>query len=360
MAFRDLQMPEMNRSPSIIKLHEFKDELEKKLFPDPSVQDVSWKTLYHAVTDCKILASKTTIWNLFLDVRRKELTETDDGKAAALKFKRNHMTTERMQFLCNMKESRQVLETKLVPRWTGDIIKPIFTRKLGQVNGGNCMMSLIILILTILLMTAAVFPMGDGIFDTFELCKVVVSIYAIGFLWYSCSLFGESWYPKTWGGLAINVIFMVISLTFCVLFCYVVTPSYYETNGCFRCPACSETEDKLCFEYNKFSESISSHWARVNTCFCALDEEMRSNEPIIPYGKAERYCGEDGDDCSCDAILRESPENWDASGEPQEYFKCVYYSPVGAPLYFWFGYLIIFCTAIICFATLACFICCYY
>merc|ERR1712060_523276 len=100
-------------------------------------------------------------------------------------------------------------------------------------------MSLIILILTILLMTVAVFPMGDGIFDNFELCKVVVSIYTIGFLWYSCSLLGESWYPRTWGGLAINLIFMVISLTFCVIFCCVGTPSYYETQGCFRCPACS-------------------------------------------------------------------------------------------------------------------------
>jgi len=350
----DLNLPDMNRSPSIAKLNKFKVEFEEKLFGKEN-EDVSWKSLYHAVTDCKILASKTTIWNLFLDMNRKELTETDHGKSKALKFKRHHLTPERMQFLCNMKESRKTLDTKRVPRWTGDIIKPIITRKLARINGCNCIMSLIILLLTILLMFVSIFPMGDDIFDTFELCKVVVSIYTIGFFWYSWTLLGETWYPKTWGGLAINVTFMLISLIFCVLFCYAVTPSYYETNGCFRCPACSETEDKLCFEYNQFSESVSSHWARVNTCFCALDEASRSNEPIIPYGKAEKYCGEDGDDCSCDAILSASPENWEVGSE---YFKCVYYSPKGTPLFFGFGYLIIFGTALVCFASLLCFIFC--
>jgi len=234
---------------------------------------------------------------------------------------------------------------------------PMFTRKLAKINGCNCMMSLLILVITILLMTVSVFPMGEGIFDTFKFCQVVVAIYTISFFWYSVSLLGESWYPKTWGGLAINITFMVICLTFCVLFCYVVSPSYYETNGCFKCPACSETEDKLCFEHSRFTEGVGIA-SRVDTCFCALYEASRSNEPIIPYGEAETYCGEGGDDCSCDAILLESPEHWDISEEPQEYFKCVYYSPKGTMLFYGFGYLIAFGLAVVCCASLVCFIFC--
>jgi len=111
--------------------------------------------------------------------------------------------------------------------------------------------------MTILLVTVAVFPMGEGIFDTFLLCKVAMGIYGFGILWYFCSLLGENWYPYTYGGLIVNVMFMLFSASFCVLFAHALTPEYYDDHSCFKCPSCTETNDKLCFEHSKFTTVIN-------------------------------------------------------------------------------------------------------
>jgi len=336
----------MKRSKSETRFLKFKNMIEKKLFPDGNTMTIDWKTLYHKITGCGILASKTTIWNLFLDLDRKEKTEKQDKMCEVFKF--DDLTIERTEFLWNMHESYENWKKTRVPRWKFDLIRGMFTRKFRTLNGCNCVISLIILIFTILFMVVSVFPMGAGIIDSFELCKIVVSIYVCCFLWYFCSLLGEDWYPRTYGGLVINATFMIASGVFCVIFSHLLIPSYYEDKGCFECPACSETPDKLCFEYSKFHKGINNLYAEANTCFCALNVTLRSNEPIIPYGRAEDYCAEEGDDCSCDAILRESPENWDTAQEPQEYFKCVYYSPIGTPFFFGFGTAIILGTAMMC------------
>jgi len=338
------KVPPMQREKSHGRFAKFqRDLLEKKLFPGDT-KVIDWKDLYYKVTDCGILASKTMIWNLFLDENRKEAAQQNKTYD---KFEKEDFTTERVEFLWNMTESYTTWKTKRVSRWKFDLIRGMFTTKFRSLNWCNCMMSLIILILTILLMVSAFFPMGTGIYNIFELCALAVSVYACGFLWYFGSLLGEDWYPRTYGGLVMNVIFMAVSGILCVVFLHMLLPTYYEGRGCFKCPSCSETPDKLCFEFSRFHEGINNLYAEANTCFCALDLELRSNEPIIPYGKAEEFCAEEGDDCSCEAILRESPENWNAT-ETQQYFNCVYYSPTGAPLFFGLGSAIILGTAIVC------------
>merc|ERR1719397_226361 len=108
-----------------------------------------------------------------------------------------------------------------------------------------------------------------------------MGIYGFGILWYFCSLLGENWYPYTYGGLIINVMFMLFSFSFCVLFAHALTPQYYDDHSCFKCPSCTETNDKLCFEHSKFTTIINHDWAEANTCSCALKEKLRTNEPII-------------------------------------------------------------------------------
>jgi len=187
--------------------------------------------------------------------------------------------------------------------------------------------------MAILLSTMAVFPIGEGIFDTVVLCRIVIITYTIAVFWYLFSLLGERWYPSTYGGLGINSIFMVASFMYCVLFFhYVSNPHYYDNRGCFECPVCTRTEDKLCYEYNRFYESINNEFAEANTCSCALVERLRINEPIIPYGESAKYCGgTDGDDCTCTGILEASDENWSDS---QEFYTCVYYSQAGTTFFF--------------------------
>jgi len=319
----------------------FKSALEEKLFPG-NTSKIDWKTLYYKIEDCGIIASKTTIWNLFLDENRKEALRQ---RKKSDEFGKTDLTRERVQFLWNMSESYKTWKTKRVPRWKFDLIRGMFTTKFRSLNWCNCMMSLIILILTILLMALKFFPMGTGIFDVSELCAIAISVYVSGLLWYFFSLLGEDWYPRTWGGLAMNVIFMGVSGILCVVFSHILIPAYYEGRGCYECPSCSETEDKLCYEFNRFHGSINNLISEVNTCSCALNERLRGNEPIIPYGRAEDYCAEEGDDCSCEGILRESTEHWKAANES---VNCVYYSPTGAPLFFGFGSAIILGTAVVC------------
>jgi len=331
----------MEREASHVRCSKFERNLEKKLFPGDTTQ-INWKDLYYRVTDIGILASKTVIWDLFLDENRKEAARQNKTFE-----KKKVLTKDRIEFLWNMSESYTTWKTRRVPRWKFDLIRGMFTTKFRSLNWCNCMMSLIILILTILLMVSAFFPIGTGIYDTFELCTLAVSVYAFGLIWYFCSLLGEDWYPRTWAGLVMNVIFMALSGILCVVFSHILIPAYYEGRGCFECPSCSETPDKLCYEYSRFHEGINNLYAEANTCFCALNVELRSNEPIIPYGKAKDFCAQEGDDCSCEGILRESPENWNGM-ETQGYFNCVYYSPTGAPFFFGLGSAIILGTAIVC------------
>lgn len=313
----------------------FKRQLISDLFQG-GAKEIEWKTLYYTIKKFGILASKTLIWNVFLDSERKAKANAEKGDKSLKKdsemFKEDDLTDDRVTFLFHMTESYKQWKSKPVARWKADLVWAMFTNKFLKGNGCNFFNILIIFIMIILLVTVAVFPMGEGIFDTFLLCKIAMGIYGFGILWYFCSLLGENWYPYTYGGLTVNVLFMMSSASFCVLFAHALSPGYYDNHNCFKCPSCTETTDKLCFEFSKFTTSINHDYAEANTCSCAIMENLRINEPIIPYGQAAEYCG--GEDCSCDAILSKSTENWDSS---QDYFPCVYFSPTGTPLFFLFG-----------------------
>jgi len=317
----------------------FKTQLLDKLFKDGK-EPVEWKVLYYTIKSFGIYASKTTIWNLFLDTKRKVRTEAEDLDPDLAKlsemFEREDITDKRANFLFYMTESYHSWKTKRVRRWNKDMMEAMFTRKFLQGKGFNFFCSGLITIIAILLLTMSVFPMGEGIFDTTILGKIVIGTYSIGCVWYLFSLLGERWYPSTYGGLALNSIFMIASFIFSVLFFhYVSNHAYYENRGCFECPVCTETDDKLCYEYSRFYESINFEFAEANTCSCALVERLRINEPIIPYGESAAYCGgNEGDDCSCDAILAASPDNWSDS-----YYTCVYFSQKGT-MFFFFGTLV--------------------
>jgi len=142
--------------------------------------------------------------------------------------------------------------------------------------------------------------------------------------------------------------YMLVSASLFIVFVFTVRPGYYDTHNCFQCPLCTETTDILCFE-NKVTANINHNGAEVNTCTCALPNMFRISEPIISNVTASEYCG--GDDCSCDTILSESPENWNSS---QDYFECVYFSPKGAPYFFVFGALVCLFTGINFFLCLFC------
>jgi len=334
----------MERSDTSTRIAAFRTHLIKQLYAGGRLQ-ITWEELYRTIKGYKIHASKTIIWNLFLDDQRLAKTifeENNRGETReSVSFVKEDVTFERASFLYNMERSSRKCE-KRVHGWKYKYVQKMITDKVLQVSGCNCIMSTIIVIFSVLLFYAAIFPMGEGIFDTSELSKAVIGFYAFGIVWYFITLLGEKWYPKTYVGLFVDIIFMAVSLTCCVLFSYVLTPAYYKSSGCFECPACPDTDDKLCFEYSKFHEGIIHHYAEANTCFCALDERLRRNEPIIPYGETEDYCG--GDDCTCETILSNSPENWNVS---QEYFNCVYYSPSGTPLFFFFGGFVILATSIV-------------
>jgi hypothetical protein len=336
------------RTNTRIKLNNFKRNLIDKLFPGGK-QSITWKDLYKIFKsdkNFKIMASETTIWNKFLDAKRLEDTEHPNPKRKERSgtFRPSDITDDRATFFYNMRKSYETWETKRVPGWSCELAGEI-VKKLLIVNGCNCFMSSLILFFTTLVFVASIHPMGEGIFDSSELCKAVMGISAFGFVWYFSSLMGKTWYPNTQIGFVFNIIFMAVCATCCVFFCYILTPAYYEGQGCFKCPSCPETDDKLCFEHSKLLEGINYRHAEANTCFCALEERLRRNQPIIPYGEVEKYCG---GNCSCDNILSNSPENWDAS---QEYFDCVYYSPSGTPLFFFFGAIVILCTSIVVVAT---------
>jgi len=312
----------------------FREKLIGKLFKDGR-EKVHWKRLYYTIKSLGIYATKTTIWNLFLDTDRKVRTEAEDLDPKLEKlseiFVASDMTEERTNFLFHMTESYKNWKTRRVRRWNSEMLEDLITRKFLQGKGFNFFCAGLILIFTILLTTIAVFPIGEGIFDTVIFCRVVLVTYSIGWLWYLFSILGERWYPSTYGGLAINSFFMVASLVFCVLFFhYVSNPGYYESRGCFKCPVCTETTDKLCYEYNQLTESINNEFAEANTCSCALVDRLRVNEPIIPYNESAKYCG---GDCLCDNILSQSNENW---SESQEYYTCVYFSEAGTT-FFIFG-----------------------
>jgi len=317
----------------------FKKQLEDKLFKEER-ERVSWKKLYYTIKSFGIFASKTTIWNLFLDTNRRVLTEAEDLNPQLEKrsetFIKSDITEERANFLFYMTESYNKWKRKRVRRWNREMMEELLMQKFLKGKGFNLLFSLLITIFAILLYTVAVFPMGEGIFDTTVLCIIVMVTYGIGCLWYLFSLLGERWYPSTYGGLALNSIFMVASLVMSVLFFhYASGPAYYDDRGCYNCPVCEDTDDKLCYEYNKFSESINNRWSEVNTCSCALVERLRISEPIIPYGQSAEYCGgSEGDDCSCDAILAASDEHWDESD-----YTCVYFDYHGT-MFFYFGLIV--------------------
>lgn len=325
----------MNTKTCENSLCSFKGKLLEELFQGED-KEITWKWLYYTINKFGILASKTIIWNMFLDPERKAQAKAEklgkSSKKDSVKFKEDDLTDERVTFLFHMTESYKQWKSKPVARWKTDLVWAMFTGKFLKGNGCNFFNIMIIFIMNILLVTVAVFPMGEGIFDMFLLCKIAMGIYGFGILWYFCSLLGENWYPYTYGGLTVNVMFMLSSASFCVLFAHALTPGYYDNHSCFKCPSCTETTDKLCFEYSRFTTSINRDYAEANTCSCAIKEKLRINEPIIPYGEAAKYCG--GDDCSCDAILSKSPENWNSS---QDFFPCVYFSPTGTPLFFFFG-----------------------
>lgn len=325
----------LNTEQCLTSCNLFKKDLMAKLFNDDRKR-VSWKYMYYTIKSFGIYATKTTIWNLFLDPKRKVLTQLEDDNPKLDKlsetFVAGDVTDDRANFLFHMTESYNIWKKRRVRRWNKDMLEEMFTQKFLQGKGFNFVCAGLIAIISILLTNIAIFPIGEGIFDTVVLCRIVLITYSIGWVWYLFSLLGERWYPSTYGGLALNSIFMVASFIFCVLFFhYVSNPTYYDDRGCFKCPLCTETTDKLCYEYNRFYSSINNEFAEANTCSCALVERLRINEPIIPYGKQDTYCG--GDDCSCDAILDLSDENWSNS---QEYYNCVYFS-YGGTMFFYFG-----------------------
>jgi len=333
----------------IQSLDRFETKLKDKLFPD-NKRLVRFKIMYSIIRTFGILVSEDEIWNMFLDEERKARCKYK--KVDSLTFSEKDITRPRVQWLFNMSESYKTWKKKPKVFWKMDLVQAMFTRKFLKGNGFHFLITLLILINTLLFLTVSMFPVGEGILDTFVMCQIILSIYGAGCLWYFLTLLGEWWYPFTYGGLVVNFIFMMTSATCCFFFVLVMTPAYYKDNGCYKCPACSETDDKLCFEYSKFSRSVNKAWAEVNTCFCALEERLRPNEPLIPYGKADTYCG--GHDCSCEAILDNSFENWSLS---QEYYTCIYYSEAGSPLFFFFSGLIFILMVIDFFAS---FFCCFY
>jgi len=325
-----------NTESCIESYNNFRNQLKVKLFKGDK-QKVSWKKLYYTIKSFGIFATKTTIWNLFLDADRKVQTELEDEypqmEKLSEQFGPADITEKRANFLFHMTESYNTWKRKRVRRWNTEMLEEVLTQKFLRGKGCNLLFSLLITIFAILLHTVAVFPMGEDIVDTTVLCSIVIIAYSVGCLWYLISLLGERWYPSTYGGLAVNTIFMVTSLIFGVFFFYYASgPTYYEDRDCFRCPLCTDTDDKLCYEYSRFTESINHLWQEANTCSCALGERLRINEPIIPYGESETYCG--GDDCSCDAILAASDEHWDGSD-----YTCVYFASNGT-MFFVFGMII--------------------
>jgi len=329
-------------------IRRFKEKLLRKLFhsegsADSPEKKIYWSHVYKTIQKFGIHASETMIWNVLLTPERTawiklEKEQSVGGKPSEM-FRKEDFTNDVMRFLFHMTESYKRWK-KPVTAWKRDLYWAALTQKFLMGNGCNFLNTLFILIMTILLLTLAAFPIGEGIFDTFLLCKVVVGLYAFGCFWYFCSLLGENWYPWTYGGLVVNLVFFFASSTFLVLFAHLLTPGYYEKSGCFECPPCGQTEDKLCFTYNHI-QSVNRVYSEANTCSCALKEEVRISEPLIPYGKSEEYCG--GDDCSCATVLSNSQENWSLD---QEYYKCLYFSPKGLPLFFLFGSLIIVLFAI--------------
>jgi len=352
-ATRDRKITDFLRQNTVVSMNIFSDKLMNKLF-GKSDQRVSFKHMYYTIQGFGVLLSKTVIWNLFLDAERKARTEAEDVNPSWPKdsetFERKDFTNARVNFLFHMTESYKNWQRKPVPRWKTDLVWAMFTGKFLKGNGCNFLSTLLILIMTILLVTVSAFPMGTGIFDTYLLCKVIMGMYAMGTLWYFCSLLSEYWYPYTYGGLVVNLIFLVSSSTFCVILSHVITPGYYDDMGCFQCPSCTETTDKLCYEFRNVV-SVNYDWTEANTCSCALEERLRRTEPLIPYGKASEYCG--GEDCSCHGILANSA-NWNLSDSTQEYYKCLYFSRTGTPLFFFFGVLIIIFMVINILASLFC------
>jgi len=324
-------------------IRRFKEKLLRKLFPsevyaDSPEKKVTWSHVYKTIKKFGIFASETTVWNVLLTPERtawiKAEEEISIGGNASEMFRKDDFTDEVMRFLFHMTESYKRWK-KPVTTWKKDLYWAALTQKFLMGNGCNFLNTMFILIMTTLLLTMAAFPMGEGIFDTSLLCKVLVGLYTFGCFWYFVSLLGENWYPWTYGGLVVNLFFFIASCVFLVLFAHLLTPGYYEKSSCFECPSCSQTEDKLCFTYNHI-EHVNHVYSEANTCSCALREELRISEPLIPYGESQEYCG--GDDCSCATILSNSQENWILD---QEYYSCLYFSPKGLPLFFFFGSIII-------------------
>lgn len=337
-----------NTQNCITSIQRFKGKLLKKLFnsevsEDSSEKKVNWPHVYKTIKTFGIHASETMIWNVLLTPERAAWIKAEEehsveGKVSEM-FRKDDFTDDVTRFLFHMTESYKRWK-KPVTTWKKDLYWAALTQKFLMGNGCNFLITMFIVIMTILLLTLAAFPIGEGIFDTSLLSKVLVGLYGFGCFWYFGSLLGENWYPWTYGGLVVNLFFFIASFVFLVLFAHLLTPGYYEKSGCFECPSCSQTEDKLCFTYNHI-ENVNHVYSEANTCSCALKEELRISEPLIPYGESEKYCG--GDDCSCATILSNSQENWILD---QEYYSCVYFSPKGLPLFFFFGSLIIVLLAI--------------
>jgi len=319
----------------------FKEKLLESLFhtevPGDSPEKIKWSHVYKTYQKFGIRASETTIWNVLLTPERIVQIQAEKkqsiGEKSSKMFEKEDFTEDVLRFLFQMTKSNK-RRRKPVTTWKRDLCWAALTQKFIVGNACSFLNTLLILIVAIILITEGAFPIGEGIFDSSQLCKVVVGLYAFGCFWYFLSLLGEIWYPYIYGGLVVNLFFSIASSTFLVLFAHLVTPGYYEEHGCFECPTCTETGDALCFTYYSHIVSINHAYSEVNTCSCALKEELRISEPIIPYGKSEEYCG--GDDCSCAIILSNSQENWIMD---QEYYSCLYFSPKGQPLFVLFGYI---------------------
>merc|ERR1719233_667623 len=167
----------------------FEEKLKDKLFPNGK-KYVQWKDLYYIITTFRIITSETAVWNLFLDDQRKAIRNVD--KNDSLLFSKKDITRHRVQWLFNMSESYKTWRKKPKVYWKMNLVRAMFTGKFLMGNGCNFFVTLLIFVTTLLLLTVAVFPVGEGLVDTFLICQIGTCIYAAGCLWYFLTLLGEN------------------------------------------------------------------------------------------------------------------------------------------------------------------------
>jgi len=97
----------------------FKRKLMEELFQGED-KEITWKYLYNTIKNFGIMASKTIIWNMFLDPERKAQAQAEDlGKSLknhSDMFKEDDLTDERVTFLFHMTESYKQWQSKPVAR----------------------------------------------------------------------------------------------------------------------------------------------------------------------------------------------------------------------------------------------------